>query len=460
MFNEKGEFTADVISATTFNDLYKWTMMPVIRKLEETKGQIVVTFGIDLRDDQMVKLINSDTQNGMKLRRMIAASLNDLQKRIFRKEVFKKVNSLYPSQLLSDADIEAICGSNTSPQSLIDQFIFADSLLTPNGQEPGSVKKFQTDIMSDALNNNKVIVSFYSTTIQGETQWFIEATGPWHRVTWLETSMMQCVYETKLRYDIEEKRSDYYTWLFEALLRCAKSICYTKSINNLKNNKRISAALFTGRRTGGLLFLLLQNLMFADNFNMRNEQPFGTPVPLPECLGTSSCDSWVILNNLGLKCLRPVGTHAHEMSMVTSILFYNIDSVSGGIPFTQVICHYLYKKLVNSKTGGPMPMLPDTLGTRAFMKAALSVIMENDKLFLSEITSARQDSGKLEDFLKNMDEFKFTGSVMASEIDTVATLYEAFDYVTILLELVDFSVIVQKYGMILKLAVTVWQLKL
>ncbi len=48
------------------------------------------------------------------------------------------------------------------------------------------------------------------------------------------------------------------------------------------------------------------------------------------------------------------------------------------------------------------PMLPDTLGTAAFMKAANLVKMSDGKPFIDLINSARQDSGSLSDFLALM----------------------------------------------------------
>ena len=201
-------------------------------------------------------------------------------------------------------------------------------------------------------------------------------------------------------------------WLYGALLRCAKSICYTKKI---RERYPIKPALFTGRRTGGLLFILLQNMMFEKY--------------VPDPLGTSSVDSYVILKKLGYPCAPPSGTHAHELSMVTSILFPGVDMQNDknpyNLPLTQVISHYLYYENVWKKTGGPMPMLPDTLGTPAFLRAA-SYITVDDQPFLNKITFARQDSGELGDFIANLNDYK-KGTIgkMASEIDSVETLYKA-----------------------------------
>jgi len=138
---------------------------------------------------------------------------------------------------------------------------------------------------------------------------------------------------------------------------------------------------------------------------------------------------------MGLPCLSPAGTHAHELSMVISVLFPHVDQNPQHLPLTQIIGHYLYSELVWKKTKGPMAMLSDTLGTRAFMKAANYVSLPsadgNRQRFLDIVGTGRQDSGKLPDFVRNMNEFGYVDgdgaikAMMASEIDTTDTLLEA-----------------------------------
>jgi hypothetical protein len=98
-------------------------------------------------------------------------------------------------------------------------------------------------------------------------------------------------------------------------------------------------------------------------------------------------------------------------------------------PYTQVLGHYLYYKL--SWRGGPVPMLPDTLGTCAFINAAKYAICKNKNkpaVFFDVITFARQDSGTLttfKEYLKKSENLMFKKSKMASEIDNTETLFEA-----------------------------------
>jgi len=271
----------------------------------------------------------------------------------------------------------------------------------------------------------------------------IEATGPWHLVTWLETTMMQCVYETKLRHDLFakcHKEGDeprvYKEWLHSALLRCAKSIAYTKraSANSVRlHGKAINPALFAGRRTGGLHFSLLQHLLFADNFTQVRHGGgviHGSRCAADQlaCLGTSSCEAFHILTNqLRLPCHSPIGTHAHELQMVNSVLFGFLDW--SGKPYSQVVSHYLFYVLTSPKLGGAMPILPDTLGTHTFLAVANAARLPNGEPFLSVITSARQDSGNLDDFKTMLRQFGLEHlKIMASEIDTIETLDEAIQH--------------------------------
>jgi len=413
LFDEDGKLVSNeiypAITATAFNDLYKWTMMPVIRTLEENKGNTIVTFGIDLRDEQMVTEMNSEPELIIKIRE----ALQTLTTRPFDRTLFDSVLVGPRSDILTTADKTAICST-----SLADKFEFL-------GERPESYKP------NDAPTyTNEVVVAMYKT----DKGWFIEATGPWHRVTWLETSMMQCVYEAKLRYDLSKQGKSYGQWVYGALLRCAKSTLY-----NYAMNPYIVPALFAGRRTGGLVFALLENLFIADHFNQFSPGPPAQPLPggtfsdytPPTDLipvkkmntGTSSCECWYILcKRLDLPCLNPVGTHAHELSMVSSILFPYLDTE---LPYSQIITHYLYNKIV-FKAPGLAPMLPDTLGTRAFLHAASSINIDSGR-FLDTLGLARQDSGRLEDFKTNMAEFEYKNRLMASEIDTMASLKNASD---------------------------------
>ena len=210
-----------MLSATTFNDLYKWTMMPVIRALENTKGQITVTFGIDLRDAGMRQALRDSNPTGPAsgLILEIHNALRSLETRQFNRGIFDMVLAGPRAAILTEADKDAICGPVGAPRTLV---------------EAGGVKPYGTRPDAQAMSDESVSVYFYyreDKNYDGEQGvHFIEAVGPWHKVTWLETTMMQAVYEAKLRHDLRVKRASYGEWLYSALLRCAKSICYTMEV--------------------------------------------------------------------------------------------------------------------------------------------------------------------------------------------------------------------------------------
>jgi hypothetical protein len=412
------------LTATAFNDLYKWTMMPVIRAMEKSKQNeyVSVTFGIDLRDERSKYLISQE-----KFRDALFENLQEMVKRPFDQTIFKNcLVAPVRDNLIDDDTIKKICGANDTPRTLAKEVITNK----PNPHD----------------TDDDVRVYLYNT---GEKNgWVVEATGPWHKVTWLETSMMQCVYQTMLTYDLILIGKSYSTWLLEAITRCAKSVAFTHLIN--LGNKKSTPALFTGRRTGGLAFLLLQNLFFADHFKQFSlpnmiiiENSKYNELILQGksfiCLGTSSCESnYFLKTKFKLPCLNPAGTHAHELSMVSSVLYPSLDNNEKLFPYTQVLGHYLYYVL--SYRVGPVPMLPDTLGTCAFINAAKNTKLykkefdmnagrEYQDLFFNKITTARQDSGKLEnfnDYLK-ISEYTKTNTKMASEIDDTETLFKAVD---------------------------------
>lgn len=397
-FNADGVPKPGVLTATAFNDLYKWTMLPVIRKLEEVKGGITATFGVDLRDKAMRMELNNPV-----LQDSIFEALTSLSRRPFNRKLFMDVLALKNLDgAVSAETVDSICGSEESPRMLVDGGVFRGA--------PHERSESEADKVTISFYKNESAA--YNNTENGV--WFIEATGPWHKVTWLETSMMQCVYEAKLRYDLAKRNMSYNEWLYMALLRCAKSIAYTHMVQKIPREGKapILPALFTGRRTGGISFIILQNMLFASHF------------PEGKALGTASCDAWYFLTNKGLPCLNPVGTNAHELRMGASILFPDLDMNAEMLPLSQIIVDHLYCKLVRAKTGGPLPMLPDTLGTRTYLKAAKYVTRDGAP-FLDNIGMARQDSGKLSDFLANIADFGFGGKTMASEIDTTQTLLEA-----------------------------------
>lgn len=458
--NQKTFFDADLtvktIPATAFNDLYKWTMMPVIRKMELKKAgsegdpnnSCLVTFGVDLRDPTMLKKIQTDTE----LRENIFKALNGLTQRNFDKTHFNDCLNIAGKEHILDAD-----KANITNRPLVDGKVLYNGI-----EKPEKPENFSNNLSLDGINQwrkaenwepdildvNKVNIHFFTKESNDDTrQIFIEATGPWHKVTWLETSMMQCVYETVLRKQLADANVPYNVWLCDALLRTAMSIALTK--DNTKINT-MKGALFTGRRTGGFLFLILQNLMYETYFSHFNPE---TNIE-GKSLGSSSCDALLILDNLKYRKdkspIQPAGTHAHELSMVNSALYPKLDLIVPGA--TQIIGHYLYyklsmlpKKLEDDKVipAGPIPALPDTIGTNVFLNAAKTILIKDkdkEKEFMksffdlindkSNASAFRQDSGELKTFKERVTKCGYDinhnkHGMMASEIEVVDSLFKA-----------------------------------
>lgn len=117
--------------------------------------------------------------------------------------------------------------------------------------------------------------------------------------------MMQAVYQVALQHHMRERKETWGQWLYEALFRCHLSMTFAK-----EECPKMSGALFSGRRTGHYLFLLLQVLYHSRYYT--GAEGGG------KCIGTSSIDAWYTLSKL-LKfpdIVPPAGTHAHELSMV------------------------------------------------------------------------------------------------------------------------------------------------
>jgi nicotinic acid phosphoribosyltransferase len=464
-------------SATWFNDLYKWTMLRImIFIVEQAKfagSPVMVKFQVDIREssvrDAIINPANED------LRETIIAALNGLTTREFSRSVFENVNRS-KGGILTTEDIDKVCGPVQSPRTLVQRVYTNRSgpLL-----DDGVVVRFykderltydlpEFDANGEPIPPKPRMDKSGNLIEPGLT--IIEAEGPWHLVTWLETSMMQAVYEAYHKWNLKKKAEtkvdlenaqkegvpeeerkeaikvqtakEYKTWLSTALLRCACSVAYTQILQSMGDP---IPALFTGRRTGGLPFLILQNLFFIDHF----KQAMGLAAPVSTrglfsdegtpCLGTSSVDAQQYLDMLTLiktdpteklplpqkTLLSTAGTHAHELSMVLSVLYHELDVNEHKLPFSQVLGHYLYKELVLPKTLGPLPMLPDTLGTPSFVAAA-SLLVDGAKTFLGHVKSGRQDSGNMVDFKNVMRLIMYEAGCMASEIEDTLTLLQAF----------------------------------
>lgn len=420
LFASDGTLLSGHLPASCFNDLYKWTMLPVIVAAEKGFADDVrCTFSVNVRHEGYRQALYESAMASSKgepspLYDQLKVNLNDLLNREFDRDRFKKCIDELKIPGWEDRVLDAVCGSVGAPRMLIQEFKDDLSVHEPSSaSKPGNVMV-------------QVYTAFDSKIKQERL--FIEATGPWHKVTWLETSMMQAVYNAMFR---DKKRKEYgqgdsswyAKWLVESMCRCVRSV-------NAASATGMRGALFTGRRTGGLPLMMMQGLYVQSAFKGSD----GTSL----MLGTSSVTARYMSIEAGVDATfvpAVAGTHAHELQMVLSALLGEVDD-NAGMPLSMVISHlmYFYKSRPLGDVSDPkrkvlMPMLTDTIGSRAFMKTAARITVpfgpNKGQPFLSIIGAARQDSGGLDDFKKIMTEFGFTGGMMASEIETPKDLQDA-----------------------------------
>jgi nicotinic acid phosphoribosyltransferase len=421
-----------LITGTTHNDFYKFTMAPVIAWAESVmNGTVNVCFGADIREDSLAKKLLANHNDIMT---DVINALHTLASREFNPDIVAKAVAGKPIAPFWNQHSERIFGTPESRKTLARTY-------RPVGANEsdfhGDTVIYNRQITLADLADGKVALAVYvgpnaKHTIdptQPPTKVYIEAMGPWGRVSFLETTMMQTVYAVALRHHLREQQKTYGQWLYEAMFRCHLSMRDTQT-----ECPNMSGALFSGRRTGHHVLTLLQ-VLYLSRFQT-GEGGVG------KCIGTSSVDAWyTLVHQLGFSgIVPPVGTHAHELSMVFASLFPQLDQL--GAPFSQALSHWLYYTLVHKGHPVPMPMLPDTLGSEACLIALASCWinkMENGAQtgelvrLLSVIGSARQDSGKLEAFKAHMDLYKSSPEglmnqalgMMASEIDDKCSMNTA-----------------------------------
>lgn len=423
IFDESSK--SDFSSATIGNDYYKLSMAPVLQAGQDlAKGSVVVTFAAEIRDEALAERL---LKNVGGIQNDVIQALDALKSRSFNHDVVLASVQGKPVETFWRQNIDRICGPSQSPDTLIraqrsagsSATDFYDGTLIYNrALRPEDVADGQVAICVYMDGDSKSSPHSACSEFRSE-KLHIEATGVWSKVTFLETPMMQTVYQVALVHHLRKRGVTVGRWLYESLFRCHLSINLAKT-----SCPSMKGALFAGRRTGHHVFTLLQS-WYTSRF-------------YPNCIGTSSMDAWHTLSRkLALpKIVPPVGTHAHELSMVFMSLFPEIDNNEERIPFSQALAHCMYYQLVHQGYPTPMPMLPDTLGTKAFLKAAEAckvTPMLNGELqtgcakvsLLSLINSARQDSGQLDAFKSALAMYPFKGSMMASEIDTKEDLVEA-----------------------------------
>jgi len=411
--------------ASSFNDFYKFTMLPVMNATENARpGGVRCTFSVNVRDKAYRQsLVDSARgRSSPALLDTLRKELVGLTTRPFDRATFERCKADWGLVGFDEGTLDWICGPRGDPRMLAQH---ADVDLDCRSPK-------------DPRNDVDVLVQLFvaNDCKINEERVYIEATGPWSRVTWLETSMMQAVYDAlfrdkmRQRYGAKPDKSGnwndstwYPKWLAAAFVRCAQSL-------GAVQKSGLKGALFTGRRTGGLPLMNLQGMFLQKYFRDADGNS--------KLLGTSSVTSHYHLVDAGVNRTlipRPAGTHAHELSMVLFSVLGELDD-QAGVPLSQLIGHMMYFFLSmprgDVKESGRkalMPMLPDTLGTDIFMKMARLLKVPYGKHkgepVLDIIGAARQDSGTLANFAALMKRDKFSGGLMASEIEKAEDLFEA-----------------------------------
>jgi nicotinic acid phosphoribosyltransferase len=406
------------LSATTYNDYYKLSMLMTIYLQQKTKNCVgITTFGLDIRDAGLRKMLAEDKDG---IVREVVEALDALKHRRFDYKLILATVAGKPFEdFFKSDDAKAIFfNADGTPRTLISAEVPAGASV-----HPGTCI-YNCPLNPAMMSPGQVSIAVFMApdAKTGEVRLHIEATGEWSKDSFLETTMMQAVYQVALQKHLKKRGCTFGQWLYEALFRFYLSTTFAGT-----NCPEMTGFLFAGRRTGHFLLLLLQALL-------------AKRIPGSKIAGTSSFDAWYVLTTkMGFQnIIPPVGTHAHEIQMGAQALFANFDLSPANpefLPLSACISTLLYLYTAHKGGPGPMPMLPDTLGTESFCKAAAAFMVHPIKdgqldttqwvSLLSLITSARQDSGKLEAFVEIMKKYGCKCGLFASEIDELKTFLEA-----------------------------------
>ncbi|NRA46378.1 MAG: hypothetical protein HRU09_15610 [Oligoflexales bacterium] len=273
----------------------------------------------------------------------------------------------------------------------------------------------------------------------GSLQRYFISTGPWEKVSWLETPLIQILTKSlvkarQLKLGISDEE-----WYARALVRLAMVVKVSNDIYDRTDGERqqkLKSFLFSGRRSPKLGFHLLTHTFLVNASH-----------PLKSFAGTSSLFARRILSQPeyaslleqsshknGIEnILNLVGTHAHEGSMVLQSYLSEEDKAALA-PISSIVWHMNYWL----KTG-ILTVLPDTLGSQVFAYMLQNLYFPSsfveafnqrhqEKICTSKpiyfyIKTARQDSGSVLEF-KNLFQGK---SILASEISTIQDLSEVWE---------------------------------
>lgn len=157
-------------------------------------------------------------------------------------------------------------------------------------------------------------------------------------------------------------------------------------------------------------------------------------------MGTTSATAYYWLKEAGLKeehLPALVGGITHELPMVLAALYGDKDDLAKQ-PISQAIAHACYfhfgmpkGDVQDKKRKMLMPMLPDTLGVKAFLKIAheleITHGVHKGEPFLDMFGVAIMDSGHPLKFAELLYKYGFKGHLLTSEVETDFDLFVARD---------------------------------
>ena len=375
------------INGLTSNDFYKFVMGPVLYE-----WNVLNTFSADLRDVESQKEIQNP--NSPVITKLIAA-LPDLKHRYITKDDVSQCVSINPKL----QEFYSHAGDKLFNEALVSEIIVGRG---PNEKDDEILRKEMKTF---------VYVYYGLNAKTKRNEWIIQSRGMCAKNSWVETSLMQIIYQTFLEDYCEKNGITKEHYIATCIVR------EIITIMELNEKTTCKYALFAGRRSCFPEFLILQNYIF---FKLMDPD---------KIIGSSSMWSILSLRKMGFDIPYPwVGTIAHEMFMMAQAMFKDYDDNEDNVSVSQAIVLYMYMILVH-KEGTPFPCLPDTLGTKACLRALQSVMITvtngdgttSEKSLLECLGMLRKDSGEIKDFQDLISQYPelSNAKIMDSEIGNI-----------------------------------------
>ena len=367
----------NLLDSTMANDYYKWTMALNFKEIAQRHGPQMVKFLVDFRTPRVSQMVMKSPELQQKIRNALSS---------------------LASRPHDPATLTSI--PNPKVRGFFESTVLPDTLANP------LIHDRSVDLSKMSPDSKPVIAFYIGPDCYGNVGLIIEICGRHEYASWLETSVLQVLFEIIRREDNQARGISEVDALFESLYRTHLSMIATDG----KQSSLETVIYMAGRRTQGPLFLLLANL-YLDHLSVKYK-------------GTSSVWAWNILTNvleIPLKKFFPMGTHAHELSMLLAGMGFG--------KYGQIVGHLGYFLTHIYGTEIPFLALPDTFGTKCFLEVGKRIFVKlpNGQIvpFLSLIKGFRQDSGSISEFVELVRSVIPDAKVLASEIGSLADLEEA-----------------------------------